>query len=221
MKIPSVLLLAILLGVCLLWPAPVAPAWFGDQTIRTSLLSIENTIVCLRRAPASNGTLDSITCYLNLSNAGEVDWLVRYAIYNYNGGTPTPLVDSTAEFWIYQSDPDGWRSRPTIIDASISSTTTYDICAWANNDALESINSQIQSGQTGYYVDYQAITYGVWPATLTEATLSNYSMSMYATYTEGGVPGVHPRRRRIMGQIGGVQFDLPADSVPASFWGAP
>jgi len=225
-RIPAALLLV--LGVVLLCATPEAMAaqgwpWVGDSTLRTSLLSIEDYIVCLRATPASNGVLDSITVYLDGTGPGGEDlFTIQYAIYNYNGGTPTPKIDSVAPFNLNMAIySDAWVSQPTVIDATISSGTTYDICAWANLQLTDNLSIRVNSGQTGIYIEYQSITYGTsWPTTLTETSLSNYSMSIYAVYHTAPAGGGNPRRRRILGQIGGVGFDLPADSVPASFWSA-
>lgn len=184
----------LLMGV----PSDAPAAIFGNTNLQTSTLNTENQITGGRFTPSSNGTADSITVYVDFLGAYDI-FKVRCALYNCNGGTRT-LVDTTGEqqFNCATACADGWKSFALINHPSISSTATYDICAWVNYSAVDNAAVRINSGQSGNYVDYQSGTYGVWPGTLAISTLTNYRMSIYSTYTPGTTAAGRPRRRAMV-----------------------
>jgi hypothetical protein len=189
-------------------------AVFGSQTVYATNLSAENVICCGRYTPASNGTADSITVYLDFFS-DAVATNVKCSLYDFAGGTPAK-VDTTEQRTVdcAVSCPDGWYVFDFPGTVSVSSSVTYDICVWASL-TTNACNTKNQT-TGGTAVDFDGETYGVWPDPLVETNLANRPMSIYCTYTPTAT-ALPKRRRKIIQERGASSLLWEAKSTFAGF----
>lgn len=185
-------------------------ATFGIQDTTTgSLLPIEDIISGGLYTAERTGTADSITIFLDFAGANTVE--VRYALYDWNDGTPL-LLDTTAEF-VIDLDAEGgsfeeWVGKPLLNNPTISKSTRYLTCAWAS--LLDpTYNASINNtSSVGDSILASSVVYGDWPDTLTSLTAFADKSTGYCTFTHTGV------RIIIMADTAGTQFAVDTIEFP-------
>jgi hypothetical protein len=167
----------------------------GYTNTQSSDVTLKNQIVCGRfTTPASNvGVVDSLYAYIRTTGTTTAR-IFRGALYDYNGGTPT-RVDTTYQRTITQANIN-WRGFDFAGSPTLAPSTTYDICMWADN-ASGTCAIKVTGGQSGYNGDTQLLTFGAYPATLTETDAPGLRVSIYVVYACEAAAGGNGRRRII------------------------
>jgi len=115
----------VLFLLCLVIPPSAGAVNFGDSTVSTPNVGIQETWVATKATAPGNGTLDSIGIYLGVHLSG---YPAQFFIYKFSDSS---LVDSTARTNLSTVDTE-WVWLPVVKKASISKDTAYIIGAWAD-----------------------------------------------------------------------------------------
>lgn len=158
------------------YPVKVDPT-FGYTSKGASSSSMEDTIIGSWAAPADNGSVGSITAYLNITTAAHT---TKFALYNYTSTSDAGnLIAATAAGLIGTGDSTytlNFSSPPSIV-----ASTNYHILGWS--ESTIGANTLFWDTVSNGGLFSSVVYTGTFPSPLTSESSLNQRHSIYATYS--------------------------------------
>ena len=147
---------------------------FGKTTKgATSSKLTKNYIGGSKYQSGSAGLLQSITAWIKgLGTAGQIKCAIYDADFNL-------LANGATEEKNFAADEDGWMTFNFPTAPSVSASTFYHLCFWANQDFDHYFDDGVMGD--GFY---KLTGYNSWPDPITGETSLAQQKSIYATYKE-------------------------------------
>jgi hypothetical protein len=129
--------------------------------------------------PNENGTLTSISVFIEPAVSASPNDLIQVAIYSDLAGSPRNLIANSANFTIV---PNSWNTVP--INASLTANTVYHLAYNTNASSAGQNNIYYSSGGAAGQFSWTSQAFGAWPAVIgsTGGSVANIG-SIYGTYT--------------------------------------
>lgn len=205
---------ALSLASLLLCSLALGKSWFtmGYSGTLTTATTINNTAKGLRMVPADTGTVESVYVYIDFTWTDAYQESVKCALYaSPVGGSSVAdtLKDSTNQRIFTNGQADGWYGFTFIQHArctTFAAPKKYVPYAWGSLNALSENAFNMERGaNTGDTVNYKAMSYGAWPATIgSKSAYGNYRAMIYVVYSQTPPAAGSSKKKRWFTMGGGA-----------------